>query len=152
MNDRLLSQAARFGAEAVQARFALRLTAALTEQQALAGQADVDARLHFAHDQALAAARQARSAVAVAAAAAVPVGMAGGAALLGNGSSPWWLRLGSLVPLVVLLAGLVLIDRHYTRTQIEAAAEVDAAILADDLPTEAYRDKGFVEFLKTARP
>jgi hypothetical protein len=67
-------------------------------------------------------------------------------------STPWWLRLGSLVPLAVLLAGLVLIERHYTRSQIEAAAEIDAAILADDLPPEAYRDRGFVEFLKTARP
>jgi hypothetical protein len=54
--------------------------------------------------------------------------------------------------LAVLLAGLVLIERHYTRSQIDVAAEIDAAILADDLPPEAYRDRGFVEFLKTARP
>jgi hypothetical protein len=31
-----------------------------------------------------------------------------------------------------------------------AAAEVDTALLADTLPPEAYRDPGFVEFLKTA--
>jgi hypothetical protein len=52
----------------------------------------------------------------------------------------------------LLLAGLMLIDSRYTRSQIDAAAEVDAAILADDLPPEAYRDQGFVEFLRTARP
>jgi len=57
-----------------------------------------------------------------------------------------------LVPLAVLLAGLVLIDSQYSRAQIEAAAELDAAILSDDLPPEAYRDQGFVEFLKTSRP
>jgi Protein of unknown function (DUF3619) len=83
-------------------------------------------------------------------------GTAGGAAILGGGpgsdTNPWWLRLGSLLPLAVLLAGLFMIDHQYTRSQIEAAAEVDAAILADDLPPEAYRDQGFVEYLKTARP
>ena len=150
MNKPSQSALAGRNADAAQARFALRLTAALTEQQALASHADIDARLQFAHDRALAVARQARG-VATATAPAV-VGVAGGAALLGNSGTPWWLRLGSLVPLAVLLAGLVVIDRRYTSTQIEAAAEVDAAILADDLPPEAYRDTGFVEFLKTARP
>ena len=79
----------------------------------------------------------------------------GGTVALGGDSgrgdsdgTPWWLRLSSLLPLAVLLAGLLLIDRHYTQSQIEAAAEVDAALLADDLPPEAYRDPGFAEFLK----
>ena len=53
--------------------------------------------------------------------------------------------------MALLLAGLLLIDRHYTQAQIEAAAEVDAALLADDLPPEAYRDPGFAEFLKGER-
>ncbi len=151
MNEKLPSMLAQRSAEAAQARFALRLTAALTEHQSLGTDPDIDARLRFAHDQALAAARQARGSVA---AAPAVVGHAGGAAVLGGRPhmTPWWLRLGSLLPLAVLLAGLVLIDSHYTRSQIEAAAEVDAAILADDLPPEAYRDQGFVEFLKTARP
>jgi Protein of unknown function (DUF3619) len=152
MNEPSQSALAGRNAEAAQTRFALRLTAALSEQQNLTSHADIDARLQFAHDRALAVARQARSVAAATATAPAVVGMAGGAALLGNGGTPWWLRLGSLVPLAVLLAGLVVIDRHYTRSQIEAAAEVDAAILADDLPPEAYRDTGFVEFLKTARP
>ena len=70
----------------------------------------------------------------------------------GPSDAPWWLRLGSLVPFAVLLGGLLLIDNHYLRTQIDAAAEVDAAILVDDLPPEAYRDQGFVEYLKSSRP
>lgn len=142
---------AQRSAQAAQSRFALRLTAALTELQAHNANPDIDARLNFAREQALAAARKARAVVA-----APAVLGAGGAAVLGGGpesdAAPWWLRLGSLLPLAVLLAGLVLIDHHYTRSQIDAAAEVDAAILADDLPPEAYRDRGFVEFLKTARP
>ena len=107
----------------------------------------------FARDQALAAARKVRATVV---AAPSVLGAGGGTAVLGGGpdsdAAPWWLRLGSLLPLAVMLAGLVLIDHHYTRSQIDAAAEVDAAILADDLPPEAYRDQGFVEFLKTSRP
>ena len=139
-------------AEAAQTRFALRLTAALSELQTKAPDADIDARLRFAQEQALAAARKARK---PAAAAPSVSGAWGGAAVLGGGPSdntPWWLRLGALAPLALLVAGLVLIEHQYTRSQIEAAVEVDAAILADDLPPEAYRDQGFVEFLKTARP
>ncbi len=149
MNETLPSHLLQRSAEAVQTRLALRLAASLTEFQALSTRPDIDARLRFAREQALDTARQAR----LAAAPAV-VSTAGGAAVIGGGpgsSTPWWLRLGSLLPLAVLLAGLVLIERHYTRSQIEAAAEIDAAILADDLPPEAYRDRGFVEFLKTAR-
>jgi len=153
MNRTLSSAPALLGAEAAQARYALRLAAALTEHQLGATNRDIDARLSFAHDQAMAVARKSRSA---AAAAPSIIGAAGGAAVLGGGPgsdvTPWWLRLGALVPLAVLLAGLMLIDSQYTRSQIDAAAEVDAAILADDVPPEAYRDRGFVEFLKTARP
>jgi hypothetical protein len=36
--------------------------------------------------------------------------------------------------------------------QIQAAAEVDAVLLADDLPPEAYADPGFGEFLKLPQP
>lgn len=138
-------------AEAAQARFAQRITAALSEFQRRGADADIDTRLRFAREQALAVARQARAS---AAGAPALLGIAGGAVVLGHGpaSTPWWLRLGSLLPLAVLLAGLALIDNHYTRSQIDAAVEVDSAILADALPPEAYRDQGFLEFLKTARP
>ena len=138
--------------ERAEARFGRRVTALLSEAQALQPQADVDERLRFAREQALERARAARRQLAPA---SVRVG-AGGAAALAVGpvdsDNPWWLRLSSLLPLAVLLAGLLLIDDHYTRAQIEAAAEVDAALLADDLPPEAYSDPGFVEYLRSARP
>jgi Protein of unknown function (DUF3619) len=154
MNQASSSNHFQPSAEAAQARFAMGLAGALTEHQRGALKPDIEARLSFAHDQAMAVARKARNATA---AAPTTIGVAGGAAVLGGGgpdldAAPWWLRLGSLLPLALLLAGLMLIDSRYTRSQIDAAAEVDAAILADDLPPEAYRDRGFVEFLKTARP
>ena len=132
----------------LQSRFALRVTAALSEQHDALPRHDIDERLRFAREQALARARDVRRATV--APAAVSVG--GGAVALGGGSTPWWLRLSSLAPLAVLVVGLLMIDRHYTHSQIEAAAEVDAALLVDELPPEAYRDPGFVEFLKTSRP
>ena len=151
MTESLPFGLAHRSAEAAQARFAQRITAALSEFQRRGADADIDTRLRFAREQALAVARQARAS---AAGAPALLGIAGGAVVLGHGpeSTPWWLRLGSLLPLAVLLAGLALIDNHYTRSQIDAAVEVDSAILADALPPEAYRDQGFLEFLKTARP
>jgi Protein of unknown function (DUF3619) len=137
--------------EVLQARFAQRVAAALTEQQVVMPRRDIEERLRVAREQALGRARVAtRGAVAP----AVVATGGGTVALGGPGSSegsPWWLRLSSLLPLAVLLAGLLLIDRHYTQSQIEAAAEVDAALLADDLPPEAYRDPGFAEYLKSDR-
>jgi hypothetical protein len=137
--------------EALQTRLAVRFAAALTEHQLEAVSPDIEARLSFARGQAMAVAQKAQRVAAPAV-----LGSAGAAAVLaGDPASPmtpWWLRLGSLVPLAVLLAGLVLIENHYARSQIDAAVDVDAAILADDLPPEAYRDRGFVEFLRTGRP
>jgi hypothetical protein len=69
-----------------------------------------------------------------------------GAAVLGGGG--WWLKLGSALPILALAAGLFLIQHLHTQAQIEAAAQIDVELLADDLPPEAYNDAGFVEFLK----
>ena len=138
--------------ERLMARFGRRVAAALSEQQTRQPRHDIDERLRFAREQALARAREARR---LSTAPALALGGAGTAALVagrGDEVTPWWLRLSSLLPLAVLLAGLLLIDHHYTRSQIEAAAEVDAALLADDLPPEAYSDPGFVEYLKNVRP
>jgi hypothetical protein len=137
--------------EVLQARFAQRVAAALTEGQRANPRRDIEERLRVAREQALGRARETlRGATAPAV-----VATGGGTLALGGpsdeGGAPWWLRLSSLLPLAVLLVGLFMIDRHYTQSQIEAAAEVDAALLADDLPPEAYRDPGFAEFLKVER-
>jgi hypothetical protein len=59
----------------------------------------------------------------------------------------WWQRAAALLPLVVLVAGLVGIEQWATQEQIAVAADIDANLLADDLPPEAYADPGFAEFL-----
>jgi Protein of unknown function (DUF3619) len=73
-------------------------------------------------------------------------------ALTITGGPPWWLRAASLLPLAILVGGLILIQHRYTEQQIQAAAEIDAALLTDDLPPQAYSDPGFAEFLKTPTP
>lgn len=136
------------GSEAVQSRFALRVAACLSENTA-ALTPDLGERLRFARERALQSSRSARQV----AAAPSPVGLtAAGAAILGGGpGSGWWIRLGSALPLVVLIAGLVMIQRGHVNAQISTAAEIDAVLLADDLPPTAYGDAGFVEFLKVPR-
>ena len=130
--------------EAMQARFALRVAARLTERTADLG-SDCTERLRFAREKALERAREVRSA-----AAATPVGLGhAGVAILGRTGSGWWLKAASVLPMFALAAGLFMIQRWQDNTQISTAAEVDAALLADDLPPSAYRDVGFAEFLKT---
>jgi hypothetical protein len=127
-------------ADALQARFALRIAAALDERAAAAPR-DIDERLRFARERALQRAKQVRVEAASAA-----VHTRGGTLGLGGG---WWLRLASVLPLLMLIGGLTLIQLVHDRAQIAAAAEIDTALLADSLPPDAYRDPGFVEFLKT---
>ena len=130
--------------DAIQARFALRVTAKLTERSTELG-SDLTERLRFAREKALDRARAVRTAES-----ATLVGVSrGGAAVLGQWGSGWWLKAASVLPMFALAAGLFLIQRWQDNVQISTAAEVDAALLADDLPPRAYSDAGFVEFLKT---
>lgn len=61
----------------------------------------------------------------------------------------FWGRLGSVLPLVLLAAGLVLIHTIESDLRATELAEVDAALLTDDLPPAAYTDPGFAHFLRT---
>ena len=128
--------------EAVEARFARSVVASLREQADHVSP-EVGERLRFARQKALDAAQRARAAGAV-----ETVGRSGASATAGVGRASWWLRLASVLPLVALVGGLVLIQETQTRSQISTAAEVDTELLGDDLPLNAYRDAGFVEFLK----
>lgn len=129
--------------ETLEARVALRLAAHLNEA---ANQVphDIAERLRFGREQALARARAVQR---QAAAASVVVAQSNGAAALSNPPTVWW-RLASLLPLAVLVAGLVMIQQHHDSEQITVAAEIDAALLADELPPAAYRDPGFTAFLQ----
>jgi hypothetical protein len=136
-------------AEALEGQVAMRLTAQLS-RGAEALPHDITERLRFGRERALALAQQRRAlALQPAPQAAQFIAPAGRAATLGGPPSVW-LRLASVLPLLMLAAGLVLIQHHHDLQQIAVAAEIDSALLADDLPPAAYRDPGFVEYLRTA--
>jgi hypothetical protein len=75
----------------------------------------------------------------------------GGAATLsfGNGNSGWLDRFAGAIPLLVLVLGLIAISTVQNDNRAAEIAEIDAAILTDDLPPAAYMDPGFTQFLKT---
>lgn len=135
--------------DTLQSRFALRLAGRLTEQSERLPH-DIGERLRVAREQAVRRAQSVRAA-AMAKPRVSVVSVGPGTLALGSGSS-WWVRIGSLLPLLLLVAGLLAIQQLHEQAEIRAAAEVDAALLADDLPPAAYGDPGFVEFLKHAEP
>ncbi|MFZ2309532.1 MAG: DUF3619 family protein [Rhodoferax sp.] len=84
---------------------------------------------------------------------AVSVQSNGGAATLtlGHPTNSIWNRLGSLIPLLVLIVGLLTIAIIQEQRAANEVAEVDVELLADDLPPSAYTDPGFVHFLNANR-
>lgn len=84
-------------------------------------------------------------------AAPVIVSAGGATATLGFGDEgvSWWNRIASALPLLVLAAGLVAIHVVQNDKRASEVAEVDAAILTDDLPPAAYADPGFAQFLRS---
>ncbi|WP_225783540.1 DUF3619 family protein [Xenophilus sp. Marseille-Q4582] len=70
-----------------------------------------------------------------------------GQAVLG-GAPRWWSWGASVLPLVALVAGLVAIAQWQAEERADAIAEIDAALLTDELPTAAYTDPGFKQFLQ----
>jgi hypothetical protein len=133
--------------EGLEARFGVRVASMLGER-AQSTAPDISERLRFAREQALSRAQAARRQV-QAATAPVVVSRGRSAAL----ASPlgWWFKLGSAAPLALLVLGLAGIAHVHDKAQIAAVAEVDAALLSDDLPPDAYTDPGFAEYLKTTR-
>jgi hypothetical protein len=75
----------------------------------------------------------------------------GSSGTLAFGGLSLWRRIASAVPLVVLAAGLIVINAVQNDRRASEVAEVDAALLTDDLPPQAYADPGFIQFLKTSR-
>jgi len=78
----------------------------------------------------------------------------GGSAALAGGSDDglgWWGRIGSVIPLIALVVGLLAINSIQNDNRAQELAEVDVALLTDELPPEAFADPGFVQFLKVTR-
>lgn len=59
-----------------------------------------------------------------------------------------WNRLASFLPLLVLIIGLIAVQRIQSDNNTIEIAEVDSALLLDELPPMAYTDPGFLQFLK----
>ena len=59
-----------------------------------------------------------------------------------------WSVLGSALPLVALLVGLTTVQWLDRQEIVSELAEIDTALLVDDLPPAAYSDPGFVQFLR----
>jgi hypothetical protein len=126
-----------------QDRFGLRVAARLSES-ADALPHDISERLRAARVQALGKHRAVKTVTASA------IQSNGGAATLSFGDdevSPWR-RLASVIPLLALIAGLVCIHILDNDNRAKELAEIDAAILTDDLPPAAYTDPGFAQFLR----
>jgi hypothetical protein len=80
-----------------------------------------------------------------------PALAAAGGVTLGDEPIGLWNRIGSALPLVALVAGLILIHTVEDDRRASELAEVDAALLTDDLPPSAYADPGFAQFVKSGR-
>jgi hypothetical protein len=142
--------------DAIEARYAYKVAARINES---AGQLphDIQERLKAARFQAVA--HKKRSATIAAAVDAsrnleVSVGRDGSASVggLGFGEMPGWLqRLSYGLPLLALLAGLWTLQNQVDEPldpDLLIQAELDAEVLADELPPLAFLDSGFSAFVK----
>jgi hypothetical protein len=134
-------------AEALSARLGGRIAGALNEHSDRLPH-DIQSRLRFAREQALARRAKAAPASAVAAWATGSTAVLGG----GPGRPSIWRPLAALAPVLLLLVGLVVIDQWQQQEELRAAADIDALLLADDLPPAAHSDPGFAEFLRSPPP
>ena len=65
-----------------------------------------------------------------------------------SGSRSFWDNVGWVAPLIVLVFGLIGIAQWQQDSRINDIAELDVALLTDDVPPDAYADSGFMGFLK----
>ncbi len=75
---------------------------------------------------------------------------AGGSAVLGSDDAGWglWGRLAAALPVMALVVGMVVINVVQDDNRANELAEIDVALLTDDLPPSAYADPGFLQFLR----
>ena len=129
-----------------QDEFGLRIAARLNSAS-LELPHDISERLRAARTRAIAARLKTQTSVQT----STGIVQQNGAALLNFGGDEGlniWSRLASLLPLIALIAGLALIQNIMDDDRANELAEVDSALLIDDLPPAAYADPGFLQFLK----
>ncbi len=59
-----------------------------------------------------------------------------------------WNILGSAVPLIALVIGLITVTWISRENTVAELAAIDSALLVDELPPAAYTDPGFAQYLK----
>lgn len=105
---------------------------------------DVSERLRAARVQALGK----RKVSATRTASSVAVSGSAATITFGNEHPSWWNRIVAALPLLALVLGLVAISVIQNDNRDNELAEIDAALLTDDLPPTAYTDPGFAQFVK----
>jgi hypothetical protein len=133
----------QFQNQLAQDRFALRVTARLSDATD-ALPYDISERLRAARMQALGKRKITATQT------ANSVHISGGEATLtfGNENLSGWNRLAAAIPLLALVLGLIAINVIQNDNRANEIAEIDSALLTDDLPPAAYTDDGFTQFLK----
>jgi hypothetical protein len=76
----------------------------------------------------------------------------GGSSILSlmNNSGEFWPKIFGMASIIVLFAGLIVIDEVQSDNRAIELANIDQAILTDWLPPSAYLDQGFIQYLKTS--
>jgi len=62
-------------------------------------------------------------------------------------SMQWVARAAVVAPLLAMVAGMVGVYQYEHEQRVAELAELDAAVLSDDLPLTAYTDHGFNAYL-----
>lgn len=131
----------------LQDRFALKTTSYLA-----AGTADlphdISERLRAARVQAVS---QRKTTKAQSAGSVLSIGASAALTWGSDDGLSWWSRIGSVLPLIALVVGLLAINSFQSDNRTQELAEVDSALLTDELPPAAFADPGFVQFLKATR-
>lgn len=126
--------------------FAYKVRRAMTESSEKLPEATLE-RLAAARQLALSRKKEAEPSLALA---------FGGVLAGSNGISfsqkTWFNKSWFALALLVLLAGLYGLYEYEQEQQINDLAEIDAAVLVDELPPDAYLDSGFNAYLNKETP
>ncbi len=136
----------QFREQALQDQFGSKIAARLSQASAEVPH-DISERLRVARLQAVAQRKKLQPML------ASQINVQNGTATLnfGNERIGLWGRFASILPLIALLVGLVAINIIQDDDRANELAEVDAALLTDDLPPSAYTDPGFTQFLRVSK-
>ena len=64
-----------------------------------------------------------------------------------SGNVSWMNRFGLSLPILVLVVSMFGIFHHEQQRQIREIADIDIAVLSDELPPSAYADNGFRAYI-----